>query len=707
MAANSTAANAAALAAFNAGKKKDDSKSNQEINKQQTKQIKLRTPSYHNSPRISTPSSIAHKKYGNYASDMSSPSSVLSPQVSDYLIRNSNSSSDIDQQQHQQLQPDYFALSPHNYSRSDLLKQNRHSPHTPKDMINNVKNSIDSKAIIYDANSKRLSMDYSPQEMLKNLKNSLNNKSKAQVQKPKIQENKGQDFVNDMREKIDNTMKSASNNLNNLTLSPGLEFENPVGISKFDEGLNSSYSSFESQLENRSGNYNNDRNINHSTHDINRITNSDSQIPKSHGIDINITDHDDDMNPTTTTRIAPSGQEDIIVPVKLSDIDRSSVSSKVARRKPPPLSNTEYPSDSDVEYSSTGENDEFRTKMMLNAKSADTFSSGEFLPSSTDDIISLTDNEEPTLQEEQVQLKGDSKFPQFPEVKKHHHHHHIHNEKHLFRKKRGPEFPNFPDLDQDNSDEEINLSQLSNQPNQKLNHSQTYQSPVQFKKTMRKTNKRKEKKSKFDEYKPWKNHNELNYLTDSERKRYEGVWVSNKGLYMNSVVTKLNGVNYKITDSNKVMTEHHEDSMKAALISTNLNHENEEVIKNNNNTRSKSSENFEDLTINNPKKIISTKQQESKNKLHNLDDVEINQLILGCVVKRIWNRSRLPNDILQQIWNLVDFRRDGSLNKNEFIVGMWLVDQCLYGKKLPKKLEPIVWESLGGIGVNVNLKKMK
>ena len=55
------------------------------------------------------------------------------------------------------------------------------------------------------------------------------------------------------------------------------------------------------------------------------------------------------------------------------------------------------------------------------------------------------------------------------------------------------------------------------------------------------------------------------------------------------------------------------------------------------------------------------------------------------MVKRIWKRSRLPSDTLEKIWNLIDFRRDGTLNKNEFLVGMWLVDQCLYGRKLPKK----------------------
>ncbi|KAI5961598.1 IRS4 [Candida pseudojiufengensis] len=685
MAASNTAANAAALAAFNAGKKKDDSNLNT-TNNQLPKQNKLRTTnSYHNS-RVGTPNSIAHKKYGNYASDISSsPASALSPSAWDYPVRNSNSSSDVDQnqqqQQQQQQQPqsqqDYFALSPHNNSRSDIFKQPRHSPHTPKDMINSVKNSIDSKAIVNDANSKRLSLDYSPQEMLKNLKTTLNNKSKAQKQ-PRTLDQKGQTFINDMRDKIDNTMKSASNNMENLTLSPALDFDSPIDI-KINRSLNGSYSSFESQLDRKS--------IDRKNEPIRNFSLESQEPIVNHDINIDITDHDDDLNATSTTRITPSGQ-DIIIPVKLHDNDKQSLSSKTRRKPPPPSSDTEYPSDSDMDYLSGGENEELRNKMMLNAKSGDTFSSGEFLPLA-DDIISLTDNDEIEQDQEQPKFEG-SKFPQFPDLKKHHHHHHIHNDKHLFRKKNREGIAYTPN--ENISDEEL---EKHNQ-NQKLLHSQTYPPPVQFKKTMRKTNKRKEKKSKFDEYKPWKNHNELNYLTDSEKKRYEGVWVSNKGNYMNFLVTKLNGVDYNaLEDPNKVSFVHQEDSMKAALISTNT------VSKDQQEKPTNQSEN------NSKSKTTQTKEEEMNDKLHHLNHAEINQLISGCVVKRIWNRSRLPDDILEQVWNLVDFRRDGSLNKNEFLVGMWLVDQCLYGRKLPKKLDSIVWESLGGIGVNVNLKKMK
>ncbi|CAI4034340.1 hypothetical protein SMKI_10G1270 [Saccharomyces mikatae IFO 1815] len=79
-------------------------------------------------------------------------------------------------------------------------------------------------------------------------------------------------------------------------------------------------------------------------------------------------------------------------------------------------------------------------------------------------------------------------------------------------------------------------------------------------------------------------------------------------------------------------------------------------------------------------------------------------LMLNLVVKDIWCRSNLPVDLLVQIYNMVDTRKDGTLDRKSFIVGMWLVDQCLYGRKLTNELDQRVWNSvdnyiLGAINV--------
>lgn len=77
-------------------------------------------------------------------------------------------------------------------------------------------------------------------------------------------------------------------------------------------------------------------------------------------------------------------------------------------------------------------------------------------------------------------------------------------------------------------------------------------------------------------------------------------------------------------------------------------------------------------------------------------------LVAGPVVRDIWSRSRLPNDVLQEVWELVDGAGVGRLDREEFVVGLWLVDQSLKGRKLPIKVSESVWGSvrrLGGIKV--------
>lgn len=80
---------------------------------------------------------------------------------------------------------------------------------------------------------------------------------------------------------------------------------------------------------------------------------------------------------------------------------------------------------------------------------------------------------------------------------------------------------------------------------------------------------------------------------------------------------------------------------------------------------------------------------------------EVNNL----VTRDIWSRSRLPENILEEIWELVDSRRVGTLDREEFVVGLWLIDQSLKGRKLPTKVGESVWTSVRGVGVKVKVKR--
>jgi hypothetical protein len=49
------------------------------------------------------------------------------------------------------------------------------------------------------------------------------------------------------------------------------------------------------------------------------------------------------------------------------------------------------------------------------------------------------------------------------------------------------------------------------------------------------------------------------------------------------------------------------------------------------------------------------------------------------------------------VWDLVDHHAVGRLDKIEFVVGLWLIDQRLKGRKLPVKVSDSVWTSVKGL----------
>ena len=68
--------------------------------------------------------------------------------------------------------------------------------------------------------------------------------------------------------------------------------------------------------------------------------------------------------------------------------------------------------------------------------------------------------------------------------------------------------------------------------------------------------------------------------------------------------------------------------------------------------------------------------------------------VLNIVVRDIWDRSRLPCEVLEEIWDLVNETGSDTLSRDEFVVGLWLVDQRLKGRKLPGKVSLSVWASV-------------
>lgn len=85
--------------------------------------------------------------------------------------------------------------------------------------------------------------------------------------------------------------------------------------------------------------------------------------------------------------------------------------------------------------------------------------------------------------------------------------------------------------------------------------------------------------------------------------------------------------------------------------------------------------------------------------------------VSNVVVRDLWFRSRLPQSELETVWNLVIASRPEpstlpktSLSREEFVVGLWLIDQRLKGRKLPVKVSETVWASVKGLQ-GIKIKK--
>ena len=73
---------------------------------------------------------------------------------------------------------------------------------------------------------------------------------------------------------------------------------------------------------------------------------------------------------------------------------------------------------------------------------------------------------------------------------------------------------------------------------------------------------------------------------------------------------------------------------------------------------------------------------------------DIPDQVSNIVTRDIWSRSRLSDAVLEMVWDLVDSSCVGRLSREEFVVGMWLIDQRLKGRKLPVKVSESVWASV-------------
>ncbi|EPY50736.1 ENTH/VHS domain-containing protein [Schizosaccharomyces cryophilus OY26] len=84
--------------------------------------------------------------------------------------------------------------------------------------------------------------------------------------------------------------------------------------------------------------------------------------------------------------------------------------------------------------------------------------------------------------------------------------------------------------------------------------------------------------------------------------------------------------------------------------------------------------------------------------LRDTDVANPENYVCDIVVRELWSRCGAPTSVLANIYNLVDRNHSHMLNREEFIVGLFLIDQYLTGKKLPLKVPDSVWISSKRMG---------
>lgn len=88
-----------------------------------------------------------------------------------------------------------------------------------------------------------------------------------------------------------------------------------------------------------------------------------------------------------------------------------------------------------------------------------------------------------------------------------------------------------------------------------------------------------------------------------------------------------------------------------------------------------------------------------------IDDYDDDDTVPNVVVRDLWRRSRLPVDELAEVWDLVDETGTGRLGKAGFVVGLWLIDQRLRGRKIPARVSESVWSSARGMQGTSKLRR--
>lgn len=228
--------------------------------------------------------------------------------------------------------------------------------------------------------------------------------------------------------------------------------------------------------------------------------------------------------------------------------------------------------------------------------------------------------------------------------------------------------------------------------------------------------------TRFNQEKPWKGHREASELSERERKRYESLWAANKDVHLPYMCVPvkyqkpwmealLNTLPELFNQKPGTHLSISADLCTNTKLSTRLSNLAPSVSSLSYRSTSLSVNKYEGGSEVELDQSFTDSDVESEVENDNLDmNKELAKWrndVHGYVVARLWRRSCLPEDTLEQVWDLVDSNKDGTLDRSSFVVGMWLCDQCLYGRKLPSKVPVEVWQSVGRLNLKVRFEQKR
>ena len=195
-------------------------------------------------------------------------------------------------------------------------------------------------------------------------------------------------------------------------------------------------------------------------------------------------------------------------------------------------------------------------------------------------------------------------------------------------------------------------------------------------------------------------------ITPRERKRYEGVWASNRGLLLLGGGGGGGGGGDKKTGTG-VLPRQYPSSLSSSPANGRVPNQNLSPSQNRDQKRPSLGAASTSFSATPPEERLGIAGDDTAMTTATATTTNTGDLVANVVVRDLWARSRLPPDELAEVWDLVDGRGRGALDRAEFVVGMWLVDQRLRGRKIPRKVSESVWASARGAGVRVRVKGAK